>query len=101
MSDPGREGEQAPGLVVSPRVAGVIATAGVIALPGIPVGYSAPFAIFLGLWTVFVMEARKYRREAATRQSAISDQMQTMDVKAVQLPEAVHAARDMATGKID
>lgn len=101
MSGSGREGEHAPGSVVSPRVVGVIVTAGVIVLPGIPVGYLTPFAIFLGLCTVYVMEARKYRRETADRRSVASDRLQVIDVQSVQPPEAVHVAGDMAAGKPD
>lgn len=101
MSDSRHQGNQAPGFSVSPRVAGVIVTAGVIALPGIPVGYLTPFAIFLGLWTVFVMERRKYRREAAGRRIAVPERTQVSNIQVADLPEALHGAGDMATGKMD
>ena len=86
---------------MSPRVAGVVVTAGVIALPGIPVGYLTPFAIFLGLSTVFVMERRKYRRETAGHRMAVGERAQVSSLQVVELPEVVHGAAEMATGKMD
>lgn len=101
MSDSRQQGVQAPGFALSPRVAGVIVTAGVIALPGIPVGYLTPFAIFLGLWAVFVMETRKYRRETAGRRIAVGERAQVSKMQVAELPEVVHGAGEMATGKLD
>ena len=101
MSDSRQQGNKAPGFAVSPRLAGVVVTTGVIALPGIPVGYLAPFAIFLGLWTVFVMETRKYRREAAGRRISVDERSQVSNMRVADLPEVVRGAGEMATGKMD
>lgn len=101
MSDLGQQGNQATGFGFSPRVAGIVVTAGVVALPGIPVGYLTPLAIFLGLWTVFVMEARKYRREHAGRQDAVNGRLQVSNRQVAEMPMAVHEAPVMATGKAD
>jgi hypothetical protein len=46
---------------LSPRMIGIIAVAGVMALPEVPVGYLTPLAIFVGASAVFIAQSWQRR----------------------------------------
>lgn len=54
-------------------MAGILVVIGVMAVPAVPSGYLTPAAVFLGAFTVFLMESRKYRR--AHRQNGRQEQV--------------------------
>lgn len=88
MSDSRQAGNYASGFLVSPRVAGIVVVAGVIALPGIPVGYLTPLAVFFGALTVYVLEARRYRQGASGNTSSVKGQTTPQSAEGSEAPDA-------------
>lgn len=68
-------------------------------MPGIPVGYLTPAAVFLGALTVFVMEGRRYRRHGVEAFKAEGRQIVEAGRKSSEVPEASGAA--FASRKMD
>lgn len=74
-------------------MAGIIVVIGVIAIPGIPVGYSTPAAVFLGALTVFVMAGRRYRRQTEGFRTVESRQTAPEEQTGAEGTEAAGAAQ--------